>query len=325
MPEVAGSARVLAVESEVTIRSAGRIAGQQTWTAKMSKAESGASMVEGVIGPTLLWAVNHPKEVKGLYDAVKGWWGPKTEAKAVRGVLVLGPGGCGKTTLGKILSGKYEILTDSLKNYDESLTTEIIEPGQKSRPRVVIPPGQRHRWESEWRIPLNDLATGKYSGLVLLGSFGYHSIGELDLRLHPLWKGKMRQFVRDYTADCLNEEIAALNHVSASLRANVAPIWVLNVVTKEDLWTSERDAVSNFYGQGKFGTLLREVLNSKDASQFRVEVVLTSLTIHNFTTSRGELMQKTTAGYDHTAYAKSLLRLLKSLDDLRKWEQSNVR
>src|SRR4051794_32492446 len=66
------------------------------------------------------------------------------------GVLVLGPGGVGKSTLGKILSGKFDLLFDVPGSYDESLDLETYALKDAPDVEIVVPPGQPHRRESTW-------------------------------------------------------------------------------------------------------------------------------------------------------------------------------
>ena len=88
------------------------------------------------------------------------------------GVLILGPGGVGKSTLGKILSGQFDLLFDLPGPYDESIEVERYPVKNNSGLEIVVPPGQPQRRATTWEEHLNGLSSGKFCGMILIGSYG---------------------------------------------------------------------------------------------------------------------------------------------------------
>ena len=132
------------------------------------------------------WTWENKREIKRLLTELYGWWGKGRKDK--RGILVIGPGGSGKTTLGLLLSGKYDWLTDSPWTYTESRKLERYTLKDDKRVEVVVPPGQKHRREVYWTDLQTDIAAGKFRGVVLLTAYGYHTLGELvSYKDHPLY------------------------------------------------------------------------------------------------------------------------------------------
>ena len=91
------------------------------------------------------------------------------------GVLVLGPGGVGKSTLGRLLSGNSDPLFDLPGAYDESLDVESYALKDAPGVEVLVPPGQPHRREATWGEQLENLAAGKFRGMILMAAYGYHN------------------------------------------------------------------------------------------------------------------------------------------------------
>ncbi len=105
------------------------------------------------------------------------------------------------------------------------------------------------------------------------------------------------------------------------MRANSRRFWVLTLVTKQDLWWPDRALVESHYRSGEYRTLMHGVTEAVGKSNFRHELIFSSLVISNFTTGLGELLASTVAGYDQNLQAESLRRLWETIDALKNWEQ----
>ncbi|WP_319585990.1 hypothetical protein [uncultured Desulfobulbus sp.] len=89
-------------------------------------------------------------------------------------ILVIGPGGVGKTTLGVILNGKSKSILDTHSVYTESLDSEILNMCDiKIKTHLDIVPGQDHRLDSMWKKIGRDIEDGYYNGIIYVCSYGY--------------------------------------------------------------------------------------------------------------------------------------------------------
>jgi hypothetical protein len=94
-------------------------------------------------GQILGWAWGNKdlvlRKMKDLYAWFRGS-GKKNDAS---GILILGAGGVGKTTLARLLSGDFDLLLDGLERYDESIGIEHYALKDAPKVEVVVPPGQK--------------------------------------------------------------------------------------------------------------------------------------------------------------------------------------
>ena len=66
-----------------------------------------------------------------------------------RPILLLGPGGVGKTTLATLLAGKFDFLRDATAEYRESVTPERYEWKSGKNVEIFVPQGI-----GSWVLPL---------------------------------------------------------------------------------------------------------------------------------------------------------------------------
>jgi len=243
----------------------------------------------------------------------------EVETPKRRGILMISPGGVGKTTFARFISGERDILTLWGQPYNESLGIErfaFADPPIE----IVVPPGQSHRRDTTWPQIEGELAAGAYRGVVLIVSYGHHSLGLTSYKRHRLYKGEFAQFLEDYTADRRKDEQAVLDRLSPLLRACLEPVWLLTVVTKQDLWCDEQEPVERHYRGGRFAAEIDRIRQKLGSRNFRSELVFCSLTISNFVTGERELLRENTAGYDSRRQIQSVHQLIETLDALRTWE-----
>lgn len=270
-------------------------------------------------GSRLMWAWTNRAEILGYLRMIWPWF--KTESG--RSILIIGPGGAGKTTLARLLSGEFDWLLDEPWQYDESFGIEHYALKDDPKVSIVVPPGQTGRRETTWAEVERDLAAGRYRGIILVVANGYHMIGHRSFKTHPLFQGRQDEFFAKYLKEARLDEIAVVNRIAAALRLGTGKLWMLTVVAKEDLWWPDRQNVANFYATGDYADPLTNLTRARGERQTRHEIIPVSLVISNLVTGQGEVLAKNVEGYDHQQQVKSIRRLFELLDALRKWESTS--
>ena len=239
-----------------------------------------------------------------------------------RPVLLLGPGGVGKSTFGRFASTGVASPFVPPEPYRESLTTETYRFAGDAEADLIVPPGQTHRRAASWADLLDQLGNGAFRGVMLFASYGYHSPGQFGgYQAHPLYDGRKAQFLNDYLTAKRAEEVVVAATVARKVRQSPNPVWLLTCVTKQDLWWPERPAVEAFFETGPYAAALNDALDGSDPALIRRELWFGCLAILNFRDQQREALAPNAAGYDDRAKAESLTRLVERLDDLRVWEQ----
>jgi hypothetical protein len=275
------------------------------------------------------WAWEQRDEIAETLSRIYKWFrGSKQPGQESRpGILILGAGGVGKTTLGGFLSGQFDLFSRPPGEYLESLETETFEimGGSPSEivAEAVVPPGQEHKRAATWTELFNDLAAGKFRGVILMSAYGYHSLGNISYKKHRLFQRGKNKFLEAFLADRRNEELAVLNQLAPYMLTSRRELWFLSLIAKQDLWWKKQADVKRHYEEGPYGVEVQKLLGQRGQRDFRHEFAYTSLVIGNYVTGMKESLQPNTAGFDHHQYVHSLRRLFEMIESLRKWEISN--
>lgn len=267
----------------------------------------------------LAWAWDNRAEVRRRVDQVRQWFRGKGDDEK-RSILIVGAGGVGKTTLGKIFSEPRDFLTDFDAEYTESIGVEQFSPVDDPVIEFVVPPGQEHRRETTWNDVPSDISSGKVRGLIVVNAAGHHTLGEISYKRHRLYDGNKGRFLERYLADRREEEVKILQHPAPHIRQTNRKLWILSFVSKQDLWRARQETVEEFYRTGPYGSVLAEIMTGRDERTLRHEIVFGSLLIRNLVTGENEQLMKTIAGYDQAMQVASLRRLIEVIDLLRQWE-----
>ena len=251
---------------------------------------------------------------------IRSWFGRGEGTEKSPGILILGPGGAGKSTLARLLSEEnYNPLLHLPGEYKESVGVEAYSLKDQSDVEIVVPPGQRQRREATWADLHADLVAGKFRGVVLLAAYGHHSF-MLSYKQHRLYQNDKERFVEDFCAAQRVEEIAVLRQLAPHMIASRGKVWMLTLVTKQDLWWPKHVEVEKHYLDGEYGAEVERIRSQRGAQQFRHEPVFASLVISNFMTGAGEQLKPNAAGYDQKLQVESLRRLFETVEALRQWE-----
>jgi energy-coupling factor transporter ATP-binding protein EcfA2 len=262
---------------------------------------------------------------RGILRSIADWFrGRDQEASKSsdpgRGILILGPGGTGKTTFARLLSGDLDWLSDTPGQYIESVGLESFALSDDPNVEVVVAPGQAYRRASTWSDLLKQVAAGEYRGVVLMNAYGYHTFSTPSYKNHQLYQGSKDDFLRDYYADRRADEIRVLKQLAPHLSICSKRVWLLSIVAKQDLWGSQQRQVEEHYVRGDYATEIHDIAQKLGHQLFRPEVVFLSLIIRNLETIANERLQATEEGYDMRRVLDSLRTLITVVAGLKHWE-----
>ncbi|MFM7475681.1 MAG: ATP-binding cassette domain-containing protein [Microcystis aeruginosa] len=232
-------------------------------------------------------------------------------------IAIFGAGGTGKSTLGKLLSGEFE-LSGLLQTYQESISIEQYKLESNKIGSVIVAPGQKRR-EDTWDDLLRTLVGGKIKLIIHVVSWGYHSFGEFSYTQHWLYQSGMtlEEFLREYAAVCRNRELDVLRRIEPHLSiADQRKTVVITLVTKQDLWWNNRLEVNKHYVEGAYEQLIQNIRNQRGANNFIHEYRSTSLVMENFLSGDNELLIPTTQGYDQRLKVANFRYFLNAIESL---------
>jgi len=265
----------------------------------------------------LAWAWSNRVDILGTLRTVREWFRSEPDG---RGILIIGPGGAGKTTLARILSGEFDWLLDDPWKYNENFGVEEVALKDDPKVKLVVPPGQIARRATTWGEIERDLSAGRYRGVIVVGAHGFHAMPYESYKDHNLYSGGKDSFVKSYLQACRDDEIAVVERITSVVQPAPGKLWFMSVIAKEDLWWPDRREVEASYLGGPYAAAIQRLRVGKGDQNFRHEYVPASLVISNLTTDKGEFLAKTIAGYDHRQQVQSLRRLFEVLEALKKWE-----
>ena len=279
----------------------------------------------------LSWGLENYNKLSRGFSGLQGWFkgnpgnhndsGDLKESKE-RGILMIGPGGTGKTTLAELLSGITDLSAGDATKYNESIDVDRYTLKDAPRVELLVTPGQRHRRPALWPDLLSNVASGAYRGIVVFGSYGYHSLNS-SYKNHELYRENTSKskFLASYLQEAKEDEIEIVRKLIPLLDVAPNPPWLLHVITKQDIWWKQRLEAKRFYKNGTFGKILDELSERKP--KIRFEQAFVSLTISNFRSGANELLKENAAGYDQRMQIDSILQLIEAFARIKHWRHNN--
>ena len=244
---------------------------------------------------------------------------------------LFGAGGVGKTTLAQILAGQLDPFTGPT-DYRESLVVKHFKITTKAKrklahvPGVLIDiPGQERRVPETWPQLFDDFLAPTRAdriGLINVVAHGLHSLDADTPALDEVaaYQGLTAAQRRDaYFAGRRDRELVLCRLLIDALldRADElpAPLWMLTVVTKQDLWWPQRKDVHAHY-EGEYLPIVDRLRERLGPERFQHEFADATLLSTNLTEHAGRPLAEVAKGYDQTLRTRSLDNLLSTLESL---------
>jgi hypothetical protein len=283
-----------------------------------------------MVGSGVGWCFEFRDEIWNCVKSVTQWFRPKSvgNVDGIPEVLILGAGGVGKTTLAKTLTLAEQTYSQNPGEYEESLEVETHAFSDAPAISFVVPPGQRYRRELTWSRFLDRISEGGFRGIIVVGAYGYHSLGRISFKTHDMYVNAPAEdqtperFLEKYSRACRDDECDVLRSVAARVKMCDRPIALATIVTKEDVWWPERDAVHAHYEKEWHEEIVADLLASKKNDGFKYEHARISLVINRFETGMNEILRENSQGYGEKEKHASLDALFKKLAAIKAWEDS---
>jgi hypothetical protein len=235
-------------------------------------------------------------------------------------VPIFGAGGAGKSTAARMLAGEDPL--DVVAAYDESWWIEPVKLKGDIPGTILVAPGQIVRADRAWPELFQYVIAGAAIGVINVVSFGFHSFNIESYKEHDLFETGMSldQFLIVYLRARRALEVDMLEKLIHGLSAARNPMWMVTLVTKQDLWWDKRLEVKDFYENGPYSKKIDEFARSLGQRAFQHESLPVSLTIGNMSTPSGETIANTVSGYDmarHVSYLQSMFSKLNEATEQR--------
>lgn len=231
-------------------------------------------------------------------------------------IIVVGAGGVGKTTLGRVLSGEEVVAGEE---YEESINTEIFSYEGKIFGSLLIAPGQGRRRTHSWPSLRNQIAKGEIVGVIFVVAAGYNSLREIEPHEHTIFKQDMtdEEFMHAYRNYNLERELRILkDELAPSLIDAPKRLWFVTAILKKDLWWKRRTEVIDYYQKGKYSKAVSEIAAKRGGTKLPYECVAASLLIENLVTRGGRNLAETCAGFDSEKQLDSVREVCRIVSEL---------
>ena len=128
---------------------------------------------------------------------------------------------------------------------------------------------------------------------------------------HDVYRNGMtgHQFLQTYADARRSVEIETLQQLIQGMSAVTNPIWMITLITKQDLWWDHRTAVRKYYESGEYGRIIRKLAQEIGERRFQHEFIPVSLTLSSLASQNGDVFAATTQGYDHSIHQRYLLSM----------------
>jgi len=253
---------------------------------------------------------------RALHDIGVRLW--KRMTKGHVQIVTFGAGGAGKSSLGTFLSG-HDVAEDP--TYRESTTIETYRLDSTATCSVFVPPGQPSLRAPTWSELARAVGSGRASVAIHVVCWGLEAI-------EPLRYADLASYREGMTPEQLGQahaearraaEIETLREFASQLALAPRRLSLITVVTKQDLWWSERAAVRRHY-EGGYADAVTALRNRVGEQNFTHTLWSASLVSKNLRDGDGTLLVPTAQGYDEPTrrwHAQRLAEIIENeVDDV---------
>ncbi|WP_024339489.1 hypothetical protein [Bradyrhizobium japonicum] len=215
-------------------------------------------------------------------------------------LFIFGEGGVGKSILGKLLAGELSLETVP-PDYDLSLEKEVGAIEGRFFVASYVPPGQKNKRGYAWDELYKEIQTAERYAIINVCAWGYHSLAKLEFKHHKLYRAGISsdEFLKLYLEEQRFAELRALEELVPHLKTSPGKLRMLTLVTKQDLWWTDRSQVKNHYEIGRYSELVRSIEDHKGKANFSHDYISASLNLLNFKTEDNVVLTQTVGGYDN--------------------------
>lgn len=127
------------------------------------------------------WAWNNWDKIKDRLEPVfRRFRKSASPVEPQGGILIIGPGGAGKSTLAQLLSGQRNWLTDEPWSYEQSFFLEESKLVDDPTISMLVMPGQSLERNLLWDGIGKRIVAGEFRGIILVASYGHENFGRLS-------------------------------------------------------------------------------------------------------------------------------------------------
>lgn len=231
---------------------------------------------------------------------------------------IFGAGGTGKTTLAYSLAGKLDELS---LEYTETPTAEEVNIGKNVIGNYWIAPGQEERIQTEWPQMFREITNGKITGIINVVSYGYHAtdprIPWTGLNKYYTTGQSKADFLKKFQEERLKIELKFLEELVPRIKDSKKKIWMITLVTKQDLWWQDRLIVQDYYTKGIYNEKIQEIQGQKGKEHFKHDYLSASVVINSLRIG-SDIFVENSQGYDVPLQNSNLLMLLNQINSCLK-------
>lgn len=227
---------------------------------------------------------------------------------------VFGAGGTGKTTLSYFLAGKLNELS---LQYQETPSDEKVKIGKNVMGVYWVAPGQEARIKTDWPKMFREISSGKVTGIINVVSYGYHTtdsrIPWTEMDKYYQSDFSKEQFLTAFQKARLDMELRFMDELVPRIKDSKNKIWMITLITKQDLWWPDRVAVQNYYTKGDYNLKIEDIQKQKGLENFRHDFLSTSLVINSLRIGP-DIFVENSQGYDVPLQNANLLMFLNRIE-----------